>query len=132
VKRLRIPLYVQLLAWLALNLVLIGVLFYAFAAHNQTGWNRLLTQSVRDRLEAIGQRVAADLYDVPESKWPAVLAQHAVEDGVQHYSARRLGPPPMHGRPPGPGGPPDVARPYGPSGHESSTGSTDPDSPPTA
>jgi two-component system sensor histidine kinase CpxA len=100
VKRLRIPLYVQLLAWLALNLVLIGVLFYAFAAHNQTGWNRLLTQSVRDRLEAIGQRVAADLYDVPESKWPAVLAQHAVEDGVQHYSARRLGPPPMHGRPP--------------------------------
>ena len=75
------------------------VLRMRFGIDMNTGWNRLLTQSVRDRLEAIGQRVAADLYDVPESKWPAVLAQHAVEDGVQHYSARRLGPPPMHGMP---------------------------------
>ena len=112
-KRLRIPLYVQLLAWLVLNLVLIGVLFYAFAPHNQTGWNRLLTQSVRDRLEAIGQRVAADLSDVPEDRWPTLLARHAAEDGVQRYSARRIGPPPMHGMPPGPapGGPPDIDRP---------------------
>jgi two-component system sensor histidine kinase CpxA len=106
VRRLRIPLYVQLLAWLALNLVLIGVLFYAFAAHNQTGWNQLLTQSVRDRLEAIGQNVAADLYDVPQSQWGPVLARHGVEDGGVTYTARRLGgPPPGLGGRGGPGGP---------------------------
>jgi two-component system sensor histidine kinase CpxA len=106
VRRLRIPLYVQLLAWLALNLVLIGVLFYAFAAHNQTGWNQLLTQSVRDRLEAIGQNVAADLYDVPQNQWGPVLARHGVEDGGVTYTARRLGgPPPGLGGRGGPGGP---------------------------
>ena len=119
-RRPRIPLYVQLLAWLALNLVLIGVLLYAFAPHNQTGWNLLLTESVRDRLEAIGQRVAADLYDVPESEWGAVLAKHGVEDGEARFSARRLGGPPSGpdrlgggpGGPPGPGkgvgGPPGL------------------------
>lgn len=114
-KRFRIPLYVQLLGWLALNLVLIGVLFYVFAAHNQTGWNRLLTQSVRDRLEAIAQRVAADLYEVPESQWGAALALHAKEDGVQRYLARRIGgPPPMGGDGPrGLGGPPGAGAPLG-------------------
>ena len=114
-RRLRIPLYVQLLAWLALNLVLIGVLFYVFAAHNQTGWNLLLTQSVRDRLEAIGQNVAADLYDIPQSQWGPVLARHGVEDGGVTYTARRLGgPPPGLGGPGGPGGP--AGGPDGPGG----------------
>ena len=110
--RLRIPLYVQLLGWLALNLVLIGVLFFVFAAHNQTGWNLLLTQSVRDRLEAIGQSVAADLYDLPESEWEPVLRRHGVENGGATFTARRLGGPPPGHRPmgpPGAGGPTDSA-----------------------
>jgi two-component system, OmpR family, sensor histidine kinase CpxA len=118
VRRLRVPLYVQLLAWLALNLVLIGVLFYVFAAHNQTGWNLLLSQSVRDRLEAIAQNVATDLYDIPQSQWAPVLARHGLEDGDVTYSARRLGgPPPGLNGGDGPGGaPPGLNGRDGPGG----------------
>jgi two-component system, OmpR family, sensor histidine kinase CpxA len=107
VSRIRVPLYVQLLAWFSVNLVLIAVLVYVFAAPNQTGWNLLLTQSVRDRLEAIARGVAEDLYGTPQSSWGAVLARHRASfDGVE-FSAQ------AHGGPPGPpdggdrgGGPP--------------------------
>lgn len=116
-SRLRIPLYVQLLAWLALNLVLIGALFFVFAAHNQTGWNLLLTQSVRDRLEAIGQSIATDLYDLPLSEWEPVLKRHGAENGGVRFTARRLGGPPPGGMrmgPPGAGGRPLDGGPRGP------------------
>jgi two-component system, OmpR family, sensor histidine kinase CpxA len=115
VRRLRVPLYVQLLAWLALNLMLIAALFYAFAAHNQTGWNRLLTQSVRDRLEAIAQSVAEDLYDLPESQWAPVLARHGADKGGVTFSARQLGGPPPGAGGLGPSGPPPGSEGFGPT-----------------
>jgi hypothetical protein len=65
----------------------------------------LLSESTRDRLLAIGERLALELAPQPMSVWPAVLHTHDDEYGVRFSLAPEPGPPDHRGPGPSPGGP---------------------------
>ena len=80
--KVRSSLYAKLLLWLALNLLLIGALFFAFPGRSGLGWNMLLSEPVRDRLLTIGERIGKDLSLTPEAGWEQVLEVYSAEYGV--------------------------------------------------
>jgi len=80
--KVRSSLYAKLLLWLALNLLLIGALFFAFPGRSGLGWNMLLSEPVRDRLLTIGERIGKDLSLTPEAGWEQVLEGYSAEYGV--------------------------------------------------
>ena len=122
--RIRLPLYLKILGWLGLNLTLVLVVLFAFAAHQEVGLNMLLTQAVRERVESIARNVGDELYTAAEQDRPAILRRANAQYRVRFHATARPGrphfdgPPPEH-RPPPPGpprhlerGPPDRA--FGP------------------
>jgi two-component system, OmpR family, sensor histidine kinase CpxA len=111
-RRLRLPLYGKILGWLALNLALIVLLSYAFAARDRSGLNQLLTQSVQDRLTSIARDVGEDIYDLKGAERAAMLRKDGGQFGAE-FGAEELGPP-RPGLPPGAGPPQDPGRPSGP------------------
>ncbi len=107
VARIHIPLYLKILGWLALNVLLILGLAYAFSAHDEAGLNIVLTKSVRERVESIARTVGDGLYDLPEAERTATLRRAGATYGVQFSATereRRRGPPP--------GGPPSGPPPF--------------------
>lgn len=114
VAMIRTPLYLKILGWLALNVILILGLAYAFSARDQAGLNMLLTQSVRERVESIARTVGDGLYDVSEAERTATLLGAGATYGVQFSVAeRRRGPPHGPGGHPGEPPPPSASGPMG-------------------
>ena len=107
-RRLRLPLYGKILGWLALNLLLVVLLSYAFAARDRSGLNQLLTQSVQDRVTSIARDVGEDIYDLKGAERAAVLVRDGGQFGAE-FRVEETGPPGGVGPPPG-AGPPRGAR----------------------
>jgi two-component system sensor histidine kinase CpxA len=102
-----IPLYLKLLFWLALNLILIALLFAAFPGREGLGWHVLLTEPVRERLVAIGDDIGRELASVPQAQRAEVLARFAGMYGVGiEIGQRPPRPPSKAGPPPEPKQPP--------------------------
>ena len=116
-RRLRLPLYGKILGWLALNLALIVLLSYAFAARDRSGLNQLLTRSVQDRLTSIARDVGEDIYDLKEAERAAMLRKDGGQFGAE-FAVEELGPP-GPGPPPTAGPPRDQGRPPGPPDRKS-------------
>ena len=107
--KVRFTLFGRLLLWLALNLVLITVLFAALPGRTGSGWGVLLSAPVRVRLVGIAADISKDLSQADESRWHEVLAHYGALYGVT-FSANVVRPP---GPPPpdrGPGGEPHGER----------------------
>ena len=116
----RLPLYGQLLLWLAANLLLLAALFAALPGRTGPGWQMLLTEPVRDQLLGLGERLVAELGSTPEPQWPAVLARYS-RDYKAEVRLREVtggGPP----RQTGPDGPPPDAPPGPPPERHSHQG----------
>lgn len=99
-------LYPKLLLWLALNLALIVALFLALPGRAGLGWSLLLTDSARERLLDVGDRLAAELSQAPESDWPAILQRAAAGQNLRY---RVEAGPQGRGQPPGAFPPPPGA-----------------------
>ena len=91
-------LYPKLLLWLALNLALIVALFLALPGRAGPGWSLLLTDSARERLLDVGDRLAAELSKAPEAEWSAILERAAAGQNLRY---RVEGGPMGRGQPPG-------------------------------
>jgi two-component system sensor histidine kinase CpxA len=98
-RRLRLPLYAKILGWLGLNLALVVLLSYAFAARDRSGLNQLLTQSVQDRLTSIARDVGEDIYDLKDAERVAVLVRDGGQFGAE-FRVEETGPPGGGGPPP--------------------------------
>lgn len=98
-------LYPKLLLWLALNLALIAALFLALPGRAGLGWSLLLTDSARERLLDVGDRLAAELSQASEAEWPAILERAAAGQNLRYR---------VEGGPTGRGQPPPGALPQPP------------------
>lgn len=72
-----VPLLIRLLIWLVLNLVLVLLTCLALVpAHLGLGWNLVLSHAVRERLQTIGEAVAAEVQPALTSGWRVDLARY--------------------------------------------------------
>jgi len=107
VSRLQIPLYLRILGWLALNLLLVAAMTYAFAARDQSGLNMLLTEPVRERVAAVAHDVAEDVDYAPRQQRGLLLKQLGARYGAQFFT-RDIGGGGNPQRPPPPFAPPNA------------------------
>ncbi|MDB5970518.1 MAG: sensor histidine kinase, partial [Hydrocarboniphaga sp.] len=117
----RLPLYIQLLLWLLLNLALLAGLYASMPGSGGSAWAMLLSQPVRERLADIGERIALDLSAQAEAQSATILASYRQRYGVDFMLVEgpENGPagPPPGGRDHGPhGGPPGGPPPFGDGG----------------
>lgn len=109
-RSLRVPLYGKIFGCLLLNVLLVGIVTYAFSARGQSGLNLLLTQSVRDHLTSIARAVAETVYGVADGNLVAALRRDGTRYGVELSVVQRTpSPPPGDGAPPGQSLPPGVS-----------------------
>lgn len=82
-SRLKLPLYGKILAWFALNLAVLALLFFFFLkAQFRLGLDWMLSGEPGDRISAIGDTVTQEFSRVPESEWPARLSDYDQKHGV--------------------------------------------------
>lgn len=82
--RLRLPLYGKILAWFALNLAVLALLFFFFLKSQfRLGLDWMLSGEPGDRIAAMGDRVTQDFSRVPESEWTKGLRALGEERGVR-------------------------------------------------
>lgn len=72
----------QLATWLAVNMLLLVLLFVLMFGSRAIGWNMLLSQPVRDHLGATAQRVAQALAAESPARWPEMLAEQGTRQGM--------------------------------------------------
>jgi signal transduction histidine kinase len=84
----------KILSGLAENLAFVGIISYYFAERDQSGWNMLLTQSVRERVSFTARALAEDLRAIGNPSDAGTLARYGAEYGV-HFSV--LPPPDLDG-----------------------------------
>ena len=87
---LQVPLYLRILGWLALNIVLVAAMSYAFAARDQSGLNMLLTESVQERMVGIAHNIAEDVEATPRDQRDLRLRQLSARHGAA-LSTREIG-----------------------------------------
>jgi two-component system sensor histidine kinase CpxA len=91
--RRRLPLYAQLLLWLALNLLMLAALYVSMPGSGGSAWAMLLSQPVRERLADIGERMAAELAaQSDETKWAPIYAAYGARYHVEFAQAEGQGP----------------------------------------
>jgi two-component system sensor histidine kinase CpxA len=82
-NRLKLPLYGKMLAWFALNLVVLGLLLFIFLkAQFRLGLDWMLAGAPGDRIAAIGDQVAYELSRLPEHAWNQRLTEWSQPQGV--------------------------------------------------
>ena len=94
-NRMRLPLYGKILAWFALNLAVLALLFFFFLkAQFRLGLDWMLSGEPGDRIAAMGDRVTFELSRLPEPQWTAWLealsAEHAAEFALFNGQGQRL------------------------------------------
>jgi two-component system, OmpR family, sensor histidine kinase CpxA len=77
-RRVRFPLYLQVLVWFFLNLAVVAGVLWAFL-HSQIGGERIVTGMADPQLQTLGQLVVMELEDGPEETWDGVLERHGKE-----------------------------------------------------
>jgi two-component system sensor histidine kinase CpxA len=98
-KHMRLPLYGKILAWFALNLAVLALLFFFFLkAQFRLGLDWMLSGEPGDRIAAMGDRVTFELSRRPESEWTerllALGVQHDADFALFNGQAQRV-----HGSP---------------------------------
>jgi len=82
-KRIRRPLYSQILVWLLVNLLILGLLGFAFlSAQFRLGMDWMLSGEPGERLSALGDNVSYELSRLPEPEWDVWLNELAQAHGV--------------------------------------------------
>ena len=81
-KRVRFPLYLQVLVWFFLNLAVVAGVLWAFL-HSQIGGERIVTGMADPQLQTLGQLVVMELEDGPEETWGGVLERHGKERSME-------------------------------------------------
>lgn len=80
----RLPLYGKILAWFALNLAVLALLFFFFLkAQFRLGLDWMLSGEPGDRIAAVGDRVTQEFSRVKEAEWTARLRALGDENGVR-------------------------------------------------
>jgi len=89
---LRVPLYGKVLFWFFVNLALVAALAAVFAQMQfRLGLDWLLAGPARQRLEAMGEVVAAELRDQPIAAWDQTLARFQEANGASFTIFRNDG-----------------------------------------
>jgi two-component system sensor histidine kinase CpxA len=71
---IKFPLYIKILLWFFLNLLVLGLAFYAFLTmHMNLGWDTLLMGRVGERLRAVGEVISRELTESTQEEWNPVL-----------------------------------------------------------
>ncbi len=111
-----LPLFGKLFALLAINALLIALLYWLMPGRGNVGWDALLTTAVRDRLVSIGASIGRELAAVDQAEWNEILEANGQIHGVAFTFARVGGP----GAPPPPGERPMRPPPHepGPTAHD--------------
>ncbi|MCB1274964.1 HAMP domain-containing sensor histidine kinase [Prosthecobacter sp.] len=82
-NRLRLPLFGKILAWFALNLAVLALLFFFFLkAQFHLGLDWMLSGEPGDRIAAIGDSITQELSRIPEAEWSAQLETYDRKHGV--------------------------------------------------
>lgn len=82
-SRMRLPLYGKILAWFALNLAVLALLFLFFLkAQFRLGLDWMLSGEPGDRISAIGETITFEFSRIPENEWPARLSDYDRKHGV--------------------------------------------------
>lgn len=82
-SRIRLPLYVKILSWFALNLAVLALLFFFFLkAQFRLGLDWMLSGEPGDRIAAIGETITFEFSRIPENEWPARLSDYDQKHGV--------------------------------------------------
>src|SRR2546426_7641548 len=91
--KVRFPLYAKILLWFFLNLVFLGVVFYAFfKVQFRLGLDSLLTGRAGEHLESVSEVIGNELNQTPNTGWDDVLKRFSGAYHVQFYLFRDDGP----------------------------------------
>lgn len=112
--RLALPLFGKLFALLAINALLIGLLYWLMPGRGSLGWDALLTTAVRERLVSIGAAIGRELGAVEQAEWNEILEANGQIHGVALTFTRAFGP----GAPPPPRERPAKPPPHAPNEHD--------------
>ena len=75
--RLRLPLYLKILLWFAVNLLVLALLVFGFLSMQfRMSLDWMLSGEAGERIAAIGDSMTNELSRLPEQDWPAALQQH--------------------------------------------------------
>lgn len=82
-SRLKLPLYGKILAWFALNLAVLALLFVFFLkAQFRLGLDWMLSGEPGDRISAIGENLTIEFSRLSEGEWPERLSDYDEKHGV--------------------------------------------------
>jgi two-component system sensor histidine kinase CpxA len=82
-SRLRLPLYLKILLWFAVNLLVLALLVFGFLSMQfRMSLDWMLSGEAGERIAAIGDSMTNELSRLPEENWPAVLRQHEARHAV--------------------------------------------------
>src|SRR5437868_14990872 len=92
-RKLRFPLYAKILLWFFLNLVFLGLVFYAFfKIQFRLGLDSLLMGRAGEHLEAVSEVIGDELNHTPRTEWSEVLKRFGNAYQVSFYLFRDEGP----------------------------------------
>ncbi len=92
--RLRFPLYAKILLWFFLNLLVLALAFYAVVkVQLRLGLDSLLAGRAGDRVQAVGEIIAAELADQPRDQWNGILKRFSSAYRIQFMLVRNDGTP---------------------------------------
>ena len=84
--KLRFPLYAKILLWFFLNLVLLGVVFYAFfKIQFRFGFDSLLAGAAGERVQSVSEVITAELRETKREQWDDVLKRFSSAYRIQFY-----------------------------------------------
>ena len=84
--RIRFPLYAKILLWFFLNLVFLGLVFYAFfKIQFRLGLDSLLMGRAGEHIEAVSQVIGNELNQTLREEWSTVLKRFSDAYQVQFY-----------------------------------------------
>lgn len=82
--RFSLPLWVKVWLLLALNFAIVGALGLAwFLARGEQGWDQIARGPLGDRVAALADEIADEIWRAPEEDAEGILARHAAEHGVE-------------------------------------------------
>lgn len=93
--KLKLPLYGTFLGWLVANILLVVIALTCYFAHQHSfGWNVLLTQGARERLQTLGANLAGDVGPLIERGLKTDLqrydGEHELRFGIYLGDGRRV------------------------------------------
>lgn len=84
--KIRFPLYAKIVLWFFLNLLFLGLVFYAFfRIQFRLGLDSLLAGRAGDHIQAVSEIIVSQLRQTPREQWSNLLAEFAGAYRVDFY-----------------------------------------------